>query len=381
MRFVIHRLRSLAFASAVLSCQAASFSQQAPPDPTSEEPRNTWVLAEDPFWTCVPVGDMNFPKGRLRTVSWFMNSGYSSPGGPPGWEKRAVLKFDDHNRCIEVESWWIGLREYRRRLESPGTTRDERILDWAELDSGPCWVSYPVWNAAGLQIATLFAPWISDGLQPVGGDPEPKAEYEYDARGLLIRSTIGNSSDPSYRLRWECWRDEAGRVRRIRRERGREGDGSTQDFEYDSEDRVSVFTLQFNDDAAVHVSEFAYDDAGRLVEACKSVDGRLSQATQSQFDLNGRLTSRWTFEAAPVPNWPVDLGRYTEESFDGIDRPQHLRISTTGGRTIENYRWTYEDDARGNWIRKTPHDVGSEHASGPMRNEYYSILRVIEYAD
>jgi hypothetical protein len=62
-----------------------------------------------------------------------------------------------------------------------------------------------------------------------------------------------------------------------------------------------------------------------------------------------------------------------DETFDGADRPLARMAWDAGGRLVQVVQWTYENDARGNWIRKIPHeDLGGRNVA---------VLRVIEYAD
>jgi len=73
--------------------------------------------------------------------------------------------------------------------------------------------------------------------------------------------------------------------------------------------------------------------------------------------------------------------RITEETFEGSDRPLRLRVFAAGGRCIEDARWTYEDDSRGNWVRKAVDVSRDPEKRSLWRHQFIGLARDIEYAD
>jgi len=323
---------------------------------------------------------MYFPDGHLRRVTW--SEGYDlRAGSGTGWGKRAVLGFDDRKRCVEVESWFNGTRESRRVLQPPGATGNERVLEWSGEPVSTCWVKEPVRNELGLGLAMIETPWEPDGLRPRGGDPRIRAEYEYDPSGRLLRAKYFAVDQRTFWKRCEIWHDGRGLVSRIQYKNGPKDPGWTREFQYDAKGNVSVVVQRSVRSPSSESREYRYDEAGRLVAECRTIDGYIARTIDLRYDQDGRLVERSTCEEAPT-DWPAEPIRRTEETFDGIDRPMTLTVRDDAGRAILDIRWTYENDAKGNWIRKIPHIASaSTRPELVVNDEYYEILREIDYAD
>jgi YD repeat-containing protein len=379
------RLNSRYLPRWILTCEiliapAVPLFAQQPPDPLIDTPASPWTFVEDPAWVCDPIGWMHFPKGRLRSVTWSEGNDASTPGETVSWVKRAVLGFDDRGRCIEIESWFSGTCEYWKVLQAAGTTHPERVLEWDGVPS-TCSMSEPIRNHLGLEVANLRTPWTSDGLGPKGGQPTPQALYEYDPGGRLLRVMYAHAEGGSLWQRCEIWHDERGRVRRIHYRNAPKDPGWTREFEYDERNNVSVSHIRLDNDPSLQSREYRYDDAGRLVEECLTADGRIRRTIGFEYEEDGRFLARWEVEEAPIPGWPGEPILYRRELFDGIDRPRTLTISDSLGRAIDEVRWTYRDDARGNWVEKRPKRTNCVTRPELALEEFYDILRVIEYAD
>jgi hypothetical protein len=322
---------------------------------------------------------MHFPKGNLRRVTW--SEGFDiRAGSGTGWGKRAVLAFDDRRRCIEFESWFNGTRESRRVLQAGGPTDSERILEWHGELATSCWVSEPVRNELGLELARIETPWTPDGQRPIGGNPRTRAEYQRDSRGRLLRVMHLDAEHRPLWKRCEIWHDGEGRVSLIQYKNGPKDPGWTREFRYDGRGNVSVVLQNTARSPSLQSREYLYDDAGRLVAECRSVDGYIASTIDLRYDQDGGLIARSTVEEGPA-DWPDEAIRRTEETFDGIDRPKSLTVRDEAGRAILDILWTYEDDAKGNWIRKIPRIASASARPLPVGDEYYEIRREIEYAD
>jgi hypothetical protein len=365
------------FAQLVLFIPQLSAIVLPGPDPLEDAPRNPWVLAEDPSWTCSAIGDLYFPAGRVRSVRWYTD-GESGPGDPGGWEKRAVLTFDDQGRCVEVESWSMGRLRYRERLQPANSSDCERLLQWDGPSCATSWVHEPIRDLSGRELATRVTTWPAQALDGKDVESWIEREYSYDGAGRLVRLIeIGLPGSPNV-TRSEFARDEAGRVRRVRFEVTGSGKSGTTDLEYDARGRV-IAQCKRLDDGTRYSTCTEYDDENRVVEMSSATDGAIYRVVRWRYDESGRLRSRWIFDQPGTIGGSRQEARTTEETYDGADRPQTRLVRNARGQSIEHYRWGYANDDRGNWTRRIAHRLESELLE--IGNEYDDVRRDIEYTD
>jgi hypothetical protein len=373
------RVRIPALAWSVLAIPQLTWVTPLAPDPEEYTPRNPWVLADDPAWTCSAIGNLYFPAGRVQRVRWYTASTTRiGPGDPHGWEKRAELKFDEEDRCLGFESWIMGGPKWREILQPRTADHDERVLSFDRVDPS-CWIREPIRDVAGRELATRVTLWTAEGLGGEDGESWIGKEYAYDAAGRLTAIDENDPKNPQNGCRTELARDEQGRVRRIRSEVVDPRRCSTTEFEYDARSRVAFRSFRFDGDRSRRENSYVYDGAGRVIEECATLNGDIERVVLWNHDESGRLRSRWTFDDPPATGRTRQDARTTQETYDGVDRPRSRTVWNDRGQTVEHFRWTYADDSRGNWIRRIPHRLESELHE--IVNEYDDVLRVIEYAD
>ena len=83
----------------------------------------------------------------------------------------------------------------------------------------------------------------------------------------------------------------------------------------------------------------------------------------------GELVARQRFEIASDD----PLGRCVDETFDGVDRPLGETMYDSSSERLDSYRFTYENDSRGNWFKRWI--AAGDQPPAPM------IWREIEYAN
>jgi hypothetical protein len=361
-----------------LALLAAAFSSSAqnPSNRTFGPPEGRWELAGNPYNDGSCIGAMYIPNGRLRSVS-FYHDGHGSSDDPPGWEKRAVLRFDETGRCVETETWMAGTQYFRSGLLTDPATGVERLLAWIWYEDEEMWCCDAheiLRDLTGRPVARLIVPWRLDGSGPSGVEDRIQEEYQTDDRGRVIQKLMFSDShllaSPVLNV---CRRDSEGRALEVLRGR----DGSLEVFEkfaYDTRGNVisEVYTTwcqkQFS-------GRYRYDTQGRMIASTWATDDVITRSVSYQYAEDGRLVARSTCESERPMSSPDQRTLFTEETLEGIDRPLTCVVWDEKGREISKVRWTYEGDSRGNWIKK------SFQTTGLRRPDDYHILRRIEYAD
>ena len=361
--------RRVAFgALIVLACTAplaTASPQQRVPDPTWSVPKPPQPFDVDPYETNNNFGPMYAPKGKLRSVVWY-EGGWGRHYGedPPDYNKRVAQRFDDSGRCIEIETWFMGDLESRTTYCSAKPGDPAHLLYWPDRNRRTARRD-AILDASRRLVGLLAASVDADGSRPLGGAEQLTSECEYDPQGRLTQSTnfTPDGSVGSF-IRWTY--DAAGRISEVRYDSTR----WTQKLEYDPQGRViRAWTLTDNREP-VERSEFAYDERGRLLISRQVIDADTTEFSEYTYCAQGKLIARQTLETSRS-EFPD--GDCLDETFDGIDRPLSSDLYDDRSRLRFSSRWTYEDDSRGNWIKK--------FSAGAHAAAVAEIWRKIEYAD
>ena len=359
---------------------ALASSAQKPPKPSFGPPPERWSLAEDPYRDGCCIGDMYLPKGRLKSVTFHHDAPWSTED-PPGWEKRAVLRFDESGRCVETETWTMGTHEFSARVVTDPATGTERLFLWSWFEDQRRWdgrASEIVRDDQGRPTAKVHVPWKSDGSGPWVSEAWVQEEYRTDGSGSVVqRLWLGDAwqpSIPNLPVLQVCRRDSKGRVLQVLCGREEESLAVLEEYEYDA--RGNVVSARY---AGVlprwFTTSYRYDSRDRMIASTWAADGMVTKSATYEYSEDDRLVARSTCELGPHLSFAGQGRIQREETLEGIDRPLTSVVWNEEGREISRVRWTYEDDSRGNWVRKTFELTGLR---GP---DEYHVLRLIEYAD
>jgi len=315
------------------------------PSPKEDLPRAEWISTLGPIRT--PFGvDLHRPKGRVRSVRWYIDSGFGGPNDPEGWELRYVEEFDDDGRCVDSQEWLMGSLE-SRWIAAP------RCADLATAVEWSCTSVIDLFrDESGRVESRVTTHWDRAHAGSGSGDLQ---RFAYDSKNRpssRSRMVLEGAVSATY---WAY--DDRDRVVMARHEL--DTSRRTEWFEYDSESHVIGWESRDDRDPTVRRSDLEYDSRGFLVRRCDSIDGQACGWIEYEHADDGRLLARRSYP-----------GRVFE-TFDGIDRPLTRQI-LTDNLNSSWIDWHYVDDERGNWIRKVPSGIADYGED---------VWRVIEYAD
>jgi hypothetical protein len=365
----MHRISPALWVALAFSIVGPALASAAPqvrvPDPSWSMPKPLHAFDVDPYETNNSFGPMYAPKGKLSCVTWY-ESGFGGHGDdPPNWHKRVTQRFDDANKCVEIETWWMGELESRERFCAATANDTAHQLYWGyrEMDCGRL---DAVVDDTGRLAAVLLTPMESDGKRPSGGTQRLSQGCEYDLQGKLAQSTsFAPDGSVWYFVRWSY--DAAGRIAEVRYEYTH----WTRRLEYDTRSRViRAWTLK-DHSPSIERLEFQFDENDRLLASRDIIDGETTEFAQYTYSPGGKLIARQTSHT-----WRDEFrgGDCVEETFDGIDRPMSRDIYDEHGKLRYLSRWAYENDSRGNWVLQLESLVAG-WPPGPV------TWRKIEYAE
>jgi hypothetical protein len=338
---------------------------QEVPDPRLDLPRaSTWIPG-DSYEARTEIGPLHNPAGKVRRVTWYVPNRpeFQENGRPKPWSKRVVQDFDEAGHCVGIERLSGYLREYREFARSPSGSMWEHE-EWAG-DYPDRWLEETLTDPTGRPVARLLITLDIHGLPHSGYRPFLVSEWQYDESGRCCRELrYGGPCGTEVAREWSY--DDQGRIERVT-------DGwsylpTATKFDYDVGGRLTARTERKRGDPTTYRTEFDHDEEGRLVRSVDRVNGYLTGRVALAYGPDGKLIFRQKLDA----RFGAPSSR-SEETFDGIDRPIHREVFDARGRVTSRMSWTYDDDLRGNWIRKRCRaDIG---ACG------VDVGREIEYAD
>ena len=166
---------------------------------------------------------------------------------------------------------------------------------------------------------------------------------------------------------------------------------------YDEQGRKVEMTFYNPNGTVNHIETFAYDDGGKLIrEVHLNLDGMIRNTSTYTYDPGGRLTE-WSIHKPDgallqrkVSTYD-EKGRETEWAIyrgDGAPAMGQRRSYDERGNVVESLRYgngvlvgreayTYEFDARGNWVKRRL--VGETVKDGISRTAIEVIYRTITY--
>ena len=367
-------MRQARLALGLLSVLVPVAAAQRAPDPLPDDAEARPGLVSDPYHNGTLIGLMHRPHGKLRRVVWFLESGFNPlPSDPPGCERRVVQVFDDQGRCVELEQWSMGLREARKILRKGKDEGSEEMVVWEDRRPPICWKRELRRDREGVRVEQLRLPMQLDGKTPTGEPASAWWDQHYDSQRRLVRD-VGYAKDNVW-LQREWGYDDLGRVDLHLRTDCAFGPTSRTSYEYDAEGRVQrTTTTGMSWPAPVPIrSEYEYDGVSRrLVRQRRYLGDFLNHEQTYHYDDEGALIARVTLELLVDPLRGRKRPQVEVETFAGEDRPLTSDVYELGHGPIRSTRFKYEDDDRGNWVRK------AEYTS---KGSGQAIRRTIEYAD
>lgn len=222
--------------------------------------------------------------------------------------------------------------------------------------------------------------------------------YSFDEKGNTTGQSVFDPDGSARRkLGWGHTYDTKGResVRTFLNARGALTSRAV--FVYDEQGRKVEMTFYNPGGAVNHIETFAYDDSGRMVrEAHLNPDGTTRNTSVYTYDTGGRLTERivhkpdGTLFQRTVSTYD-EKGRETEWVIyrgDGTPAVAQRRSYDERGSVTESLRYvngvlvsretfTYEFDARGNWVKRRV--VRETVKGGTSRTEREVNYRTITY--
>jgi len=246
----------------------------------------------------------------------------------------------------------------------------ERIIHWEA--EAPTWVSRTLYDQRGHQLE--FHEW-----QETHGTLIPKSRrnvlYEYDSQVRLIKLITYGEDGKVVRTRI-CSYDETGhKTREIDRDyKGLEEIGWT----YSWDDRGNMKEMQaYRPDGHLTRYTWEYDPQGRVVQSMSyKSDGTFGGKALYKYEDKDRRSE--LSELIVLENNDSVQSREVFRYDQFGRRVEKLEYNGEGTRTFKPTD-TYENDARGNWIKKTPGRWSYDKSGKPDKWPTEVIIRTITY--